>query len=97
MSHIEPKRRRRISPRRLWTGAIVIGAFLVLIGLLASCGGSVPGASNQNDGRKTKYDNVRVQKIALTNDEGGGFVLCITDFHEGQAIACDFSQAGRPG
>lgn len=74
-------------------------ALIVFAGLLSSCGGGgLPGTGNGNDGRKTKYDNVRVQKIALTDSEGGGFVLCISDFADGAGLAldCDFSQAGKP-
>lgn len=79
-------------------GLVGLICLLVIVVGTSSCGGGVPGNGNGNDGRKTKYDNVRVQKIALTDSEGGGFVLCISDFADGAglALSCDFSQAGKP-
>lgn len=70
-------------------GLVGLMCLLAIVVGTSSCGG-VPGASNGNDGRKTKYDNVRVQKIALTADEGGGTVVCITDYHSGIAISCNW-------
>lgn len=77
--------------RALWNGNPVATIFLglvllaILIVLLAGCGGA---DESKQDGRSTGYDNVRVQKIVLSADEGGGYLICVSDYHQGIAISC---------
>ena len=63
-------------------------AAIIAVAATACGGGSL--TSNGNDGRKTKYDNVRVQVITLTPAEGGGSVVCISDYQSGIALSCDW-------